>query len=83
MRHPYEKFMRIELIAIACVVLFGVIALIQGFLIFILLCFYLLALSIFCDAMILLYLHNPPQAGKQFLRAVMVFIFTTYLFFHL
>ncbi|MFC3038634.1 hypothetical protein ACFOGI_00015 [Virgibacillus xinjiangensis] len=83
MRHPYEKLVRMELAAIAAVILFGVIALIQGFLLLILLAFYLLAFSLLCEAMLLWQTGNTPEAGKQGLRAMLLFIFVTYLFFRL
>lgn len=81
MRHPYEKFARIELISLVIVILFGLIALIQGFLVLIFLCLYLISLSLVCDALLNLYLRNPHQAGKQIIRAAMLFIFATYLIF--
>ncbi|RDW22306.1 hypothetical protein CWR48_00945 [Oceanobacillus arenosus] len=83
MRHPYEKFARIELISLVIVILFGLIALIQGFLILIFFSLYLIALSLVCDALLHLYFRNSQQAGKQILRAVMLFIFATYLLFAL
>lgn len=83
MRHPYEKFIRIELICLAFVVLVGVFALIQGSSLVILMCFFVLSLSLLCDALILLYSHQTAQAGKQIIRAIMIIMFTTVLLFQL
>ncbi|PAV31414.1 hypothetical protein CIL05_01805 [Virgibacillus profundi] len=81
MRHPFEKFIRLELLSIVCVILFGLIALIQGYLLLIFLSLYLLAIGLLCNAMIEWYTHQSASAGKQVLRAIMIFLFTTYLMF--
>ncbi|WP_100009830.1 hypothetical protein [Lentibacillus sediminis] len=83
MRHPYEKIIRIELLAVACVILIGVFALFQGILLLVFLSFYLLALSLVCDALVDWYGGDTLKAGKQVLRAVMILLFTTFLLFHL
>ena len=83
MRNPYEKFIRIELISLVIVILISLIALIQGLFILVFFCFYLISLSLVCDALLHLYFRNSQQAGKQILRAVMLFILATYLLFAL
>lgn len=83
MRHPYEKFIRIEIICITFVLLVGVFALFKGAALIILMCFFVLALSLFCDALIEYYSHRTPQAAKQLIRAVMIILFSTVLFFQL
>lgn len=83
MRHPHDKFIRIELISLAFVVLIGLIALIQGFILILFLGFYLLALGLFCNALIESYSHRTVQAGKQLLRSILIIVFTTFLFFQL
>lgn len=81
MRHPYEKFIRIELVSIVSAILIGIIALIKGYLILIFICFYLLALSLLAEAMIEWSTHQKMQGGKQFVRAIVILILTTFLIF--
>ncbi|MBY7144775.1 hypothetical protein KFZ56_17280 [Virgibacillus sp. NKC19-3] len=83
MRHPYEKFIRIELICITFVILVGVFAIFQSAALVILMCFFVLALSLCCDALIEYYSHRTVQAAKQLIRAIMIILFTTILFFQL
>ena len=83
MRHPYGKFIRIEVISLACLIFIGFIALIQGYLLLIYFCFYLLAIGLITDAVIEWYSHQSAKAGKQIIRAVMLFLLTTYLIFTL
>ncbi|MEC5424421.1 hypothetical protein QGM71_13050 [Virgibacillus sp. C22-A2] len=83
MRHPYEKFIRIELLSLASAILIGIIALAQGYTLLIFLCLYLLALSLACNALIELHRHEADQAGKQILRAIMLFILASFMLFQL
>lgn len=83
MRHPYEKFIRIELICLTFIILVGIFALIQGSALVILMCLFVLSLSLFCDALIAWYSHRTAQAAKQLIRGVMIIMFTTVLFFQL
>ncbi|MGY0694961.1 hypothetical protein ACW2QC_19715 [Virgibacillus sp. FSP13] len=83
MRHPSEKFIRLELIAILIAALVGVFALIKGFLFIIILALYLIALSMFSGAIVEWQTHQTNRAGKHMLQAILLFIFTTYLISHL
>jgi hypothetical protein len=79
MRHPYEKFIRGELVAIGLAVIFGLIALIQGVFILIILCLVLVAASLVCDGLIALYMQNQIHGVKQLLRSVLLFLFAAFL----
>lgn len=83
MKHPLEKIMRIELLAMIVLVIGGLIALIKGYQPVLMFCFYMFALSLFCDGLAAWYTHDTQHAGKQFLKAGMVFVMTTFLLFHL
>ncbi|MBM7601174.1 hypothetical protein JOC34_003595 [Virgibacillus halotolerans] len=83
MKHPYEKFIKMELIFILCAVLFGLVALIQGYLFLILMSLYIITISLFFDALIHWQLHRTLDAGKQILRAMMLIFLITFLVFHL
>ncbi|WP_085993999.1 hypothetical protein [Oceanobacillus senegalensis] len=83
MRHPHERFALIEIVTLGIVVLFGVFALIKGYVFLLLFTFLLLSVSLCCDALIHLQTGNTPHAGKQFARALILVIFTIYLFFKL
>lgn len=79
MRHPYEKFIRGELVAIGLAIFFGLIALIQGVFLLIVLCIYLIAASLVFDGLIALNSYNPTQGVKQLARSVLLILFATFL----
>nr|GGG70927.1 hypothetical protein GCM10011398_13840 [Virgibacillus oceani] len=83
MRHPYEKFIRLELIAILVAVVIGLFALIKGFLLIVILALYMLAFSLASGAIVEWNMNQTNQAGKHFLQAILLFIFTTYMIFQL
>ena len=84
MRHPYDKIMRLELLALGLSIVTGVIALIQASILFIILCFYFCVLSLACDAFSHLYTsHRQLQSLKQAIRAAILFIVSTALIFFL
>jgi hypothetical protein len=79
MRHPYEKFIRGELVAIGLALLFGLIALIQGIFLLIILCLYCIAASLAFDGLIGMNMRNQTHGVKQLLRALLLFLFATFL----
>lgn len=79
MRHPYEKFIRGELVAIGLAILFGLIALIQGLFLLIVLSIYLVAASLFFDGLIALNSYNQTQGIKQLARSILLILFATFL----
>lgn len=79
MRHPYERLIRIEITSISLAAFIGLFAFIQSYTLLIFLSVYLLALSLVCGALIDWSTHQKTQAIKQFLRAIVLFILTTYL----
>ncbi|SFA97735.1 hypothetical protein SAMN04488072_104270 [Lentibacillus halodurans] len=81
MRSPYEKYIRIELLALALAVIIGLIAIVQGYVIIILLCVYLLAFSMFCEGFLHLNTNKPIDGIKQFVKAGMLMVLATILFF--
>ncbi|GGA63849.1 hypothetical protein [Ornithinibacillus halotolerans] len=83
MRHPYEKFIRGELVAIGLALLFGLIALIQGIFILIIIGLYLVSASLAFDGLIGMNMRNQVHGIKQLLRAGLLFIFATFLLFFL
>ncbi|MGM8364739.1 hypothetical protein ACLIBG_04555 [Virgibacillus sp. W0181] len=83
MNHPYEKLIRIVLISIFFSLIFGVVAIIKGYLLLIFLGLYLLMVSLLFEAIILYTTFRRAEASLQFLRAIMLFLFITYLFLNL
>jgi type III secretory pathway component EscV len=81
MRHPYEKFVRIELVSIISAFVIGIIALIKGFPILIFICFFLVAISLCAEAIILWFTYQKVDGGKQLIRAMIIFLLTTFLIF--
>ncbi|MBC5635588.1 MULTISPECIES: hypothetical protein [Ornithinibacillus] len=83
MRHPYNKFIQGELVAIGLAIVCGLIALIQGVFLLIVICLYLLAASLVFDGLIAMNMRNPNHGVKQMLRAAILFLLTTFLFIFL
>jgi hypothetical protein len=83
MRHPHEKFIRLELLAILLAVIIGIIALLKGFLLVMVLTLYLITFSMIFGALVEWNTRQTNQAGVHFLQAALLFVFTTYLLFHI
>lgn len=83
MQHPYEKFIRLELITIAVAVIIGLFALLKGFIFVVMFAMYLLVLSLISGALVELNVNQATQAIKHLAQAVLLFIFLTYMIFHL
>lgn len=84
MRHPYEKIIRIELIALGISILTVIIALIQASVLFIILAIYFIIVSLACDAFAHSFTTNRQlQSLKQAIRAGILFLLATALIFFL
>lgn len=83
MRHPYEKFVRLELITLILAIVAGIFVLIKGFIFLAIFVIYLIACGLFCEAMIELHTHNKNKAFKHSLQALLLLVFTTYIVFQL
>ncbi|MFC4558125.1 hypothetical protein ACFO3D_07865 [Virgibacillus kekensis] len=83
MRHPYEKFIRLEIITLILAGVIGFIAVFQGFPIIMIFCLYLLAISIFSEALIYTNTFQTAQGMKQFAKAFLLILFATILLFQL
>ncbi|WP_010531536.1 hypothetical protein [Lentibacillus jeotgali] len=83
MHNPYEKYIRIELLSLALAVVIGLIAIVQGYVIIMLLCVYLLAFSIFSEGLFLLNTNRSTEGIKQVAKAGMLMLLATILFFSL
>lgn len=83
MRHPAEKFILIELIALALVTILGIIALIQGSLVLIFICLFFIIVSLLIDALVHFQNQNVPHSAKQVVRALFIFLFLIYFIFAL
>lgn len=83
MRHPNEKFIKIELVSLTLAVIIGLFAIIQAAFIWFSLSVYLIAISLFCDGVIALSTHQQVWAMKQLIRSILLFLLTTLLIFKL
>lgn len=81
MKHPYEKFIQIELLTIALALLILIVSTIKGYLLPIVFSLLLIAVSLISDSMILLLSQQKANAVKQSARAIIIFILATYLLF--
>lgn len=83
MRHPYEKFMRIELFSIAIAVVLGMVAFIKSYTLLLFVSFYLIAISLIAEAIISWSTFHKEQAIKSMGRAILIFLLTSYLLVYL
>lgn len=83
MRHPYEKFIRMELLALVSVIFLGLIAFIKSWVFLVFISLFLLALSITFDALVQWHTYQKASAGKQLIRGLMIIFLTIYLLFKL
>lgn len=83
MRHPLEKFIRLEMLCIISGLFIGIFAWITGWMLFLFFACYLFVLSMISNAFILLNTRRPTDALKQILRAALLFLFLTSLFFYI
>ncbi len=79
MRHPYNKFIRGELVAIVLAILFGLIALIQGVFLLIVICLFLVAASLIFDGLIAINMRNQAHGIKQIMRSVLILMLALFL----
>lgn len=83
MRHPYEKFIRIELFSIGLSVFIGIFAFIKSYTILMFICFYFISLGLVAEAIVAWSTYQKEQAIKSMIRAVVIFLISTYLFWYL
>lgn len=83
MRHPFEKFIRLELLTLAAAAIIGLIAIFQGYLLIIFFCLLLLAISIMFEGLIAMNTFHTSEGLKQFTKAVILILLTFFLFFKL
>lgn len=79
MKHPYQKIIQIEISSAVLGASIGIFAMIKGYYFLLLICFYFIAISFLCEAIVEWYLHNKSYAGKQLFRALILIVFITYL----
>jgi len=72
-----------ELIALLSAFIIGITALVVGYTAILFLSIYLLIFSLVCDAMVLFNTRHTIEAGKQAVRAAVLFLLVTFLLFHL
>ncbi len=83
MRHPLEKFIRMEMLLIIIGLFIGIVAWISGWMLFLFFACYLFIFSLICNALVLLHTRRASEALKQVIRAALLFLFLTSLFFYL
>lgn len=83
MRQHYQNIMLIELGALGAALVIGLIALLKKSTLFIFLALYFLVVSLLCEAIILWYTYRQQEAIKHVIRAMMLFLLSTFLLFFL
>src|SRR5699024_4144062 len=79
MRRSYEKIIFLEHISLTVAIVIGFIALVKSFYILVYLSFYILSLSIACNAIFFWNTYRKTNAIKQLLREAILLLLTTYL----
>lgn len=82
MKHPLEKFIQMEIITIMAGLFIGILAWVTGWMLFLFFACYLFILSLIANALILLHTRRASDALKQVIRAVLLFLFITSLYFY-
>lgn len=83
MRHPYERFIKIELISLILAIIIGLLAIIKANLMWLSLSLYLTAISLFCDGIVAQSTRLKVRRIKQLIRFVLLFFLATLLIFKL
>ncbi|WP_080872299.1 hypothetical protein [Oceanobacillus timonensis] len=83
MKHPLEKLIRMEVMTIIAGLFIGIFAWITGWVFFLFLACYLFIGSMLSHALILLHTRRGSDGIKQAIRAMLLFLFITSLFFYL
>lgn len=78
---PFEKFIRLELLALALMCIIGIIALVKKSAFLILLGLVLLGFSLLFEGLKYYHTYHQMEAIKQIIKGIMVFLFTVYLLF--
>lgn len=84
MRHPYEKYVRIELLTLLIALFFTVLLIIYKKAIILLFSLCFLSLSLLSEAIFLLFTNKKAEAMKQALRSLLLLLLLiTIIFAHL
>lgn len=83
MRHPFEKFIKVEYGSLILALIIGLYAIIQSVFALLILSMYLIAISLFCDGIVALSTRQHVWAGKQVTRAFIICLVATLIFFKL
>lgn len=78
-----EKYFQISIVSLALAFLIGFIAMIKASYLLILISLYCLAASLISEAFALYISFRHVDGWKQFIRGILLFVFTTYLLFKL
>lgn len=79
MRHPYENFIRGEIICIIIAIIIGLFSLISGYLILVCIGLLFLAISLLCNGLLHMQTYRSADALKQTIRAALLILLAIYL----
>lgn len=78
MDHPYLKLIRIEILSLLFGSFLGLFAIVQNYRILLFFSLYLIVISLICNALIASYMSKKAEVLKQLIRAILLFVITTY-----
>lgn len=83
MRQPFDRYMQIEIAALGSASLFALFAFIKTSILLALVSLYLIVISLACDAMLKWELMDKITSSKQFGRAIILLLLSSYIFLHI
>jgi len=81
LKQSYEKFIRLELLALSLMLIIGIIALVKKSTFLILFCLFLLGFSLLFEGLKKYHTYEQMEAVKHMVKAIMVVMFAIYLLF--
>ncbi|GGM32943.1 hypothetical protein GCM10011351_18780 [Paraliobacillus quinghaiensis] len=81
MKHPFEKLLQLQFLAILLAIIFGVFTILSGNLFLAFFTCLLVTADLLFEGLIELRKQNPAQFARHFFRVIMIIIFVSYLYF--
>lgn len=81
MKHPYQRFAQIQLFLMVITIILGAFAIFNGNAVLVLLTFFTLSLSFVFEGLVEWKKDNTLQLAQQLVRAIVIIVCASYLFF--
>ena len=81
MKHPFEKLLQLQFLALLLAIIFGVFTLLLGNIFLAFFTCLLVTADLLVDGLIEWKKQNPAQFVHHFFRVIMIIVFVSYLYF--